>query len=581
MAWPAPPLRQRDEDALAFVAMSDDPELLQPLIVLIDDDEQACATAERVLRGRYDGDYDIVRIDASRDALERIQALHDEGREIALVLGGHYLADDTLGTDLLGRIGAILPDTRRAVLVDWADTTTYETVRQASALGQIDTFVYRPNTAVDEEFHHAIVELLGGWMRAHGHGFEGVQLIGDPFDEATHLLRDAMQRSTIPFGFYDSASLAGRALLDQADVNGPFPVAITFNGKVVTGARPGDIAAALGVNVVPGDQTFDLAVVGAGPAGLAAAINAASEGMRVIVIEAEALGGQAGSSTLIRNYLGFPRGLSGSELGLRAYFQAFFFGVRFIIGRRATGIRPDGERHALVLDDGNEVRTRRVVIATGVNYRRLGLPALEAFTGRGVFYGGAVTEATAMRDREVFVVGGANSATESALYLAQFARHVTLLVRGSSLAETSEYLRSEVERHPNMSVRLNSSIVDATGDFRLRTITVKDSSTDEMVELKATGVFLHIGAQPRTDWLPDSIERDERGFVRTGTAVTSAAPGHTPMSFETCMPGVYAVGDVRDGSIKRVAAAVGEGSMAIQQVRESLTAADRLVAAER
>ncbi len=534
-----------------------------------------------MLRSRYDGDYDIVRIDSSAEALPLIAASHGEGREIALVLCGHYLADDALGTDLLGRIGAIVPDTRRGLLIDWGDTTTYEAVREASTLGQIDTFIYRPNTAVDEEFHHAIVELLGGWMRAHGRGFEGVRLVGDPFDEGTHELRDALQRSSIPFGFYDAASLAGLKLLDQANIDGPLPVAIMSNGAVITHARGSDIAAALGVNADPGDETFDLTVVGAGPAGLAAAINGASEGMRVIVIEAEALGGQASSSTLIRNYLGFPRGLSGSELGSRAYFQASRFGVRFLIGRRAAGVRPLEEGYAIALDDGAEVRTRSLVVATGVDYRRLGLPALEAFTGRGVFYGGAVTEATSMRDREVFVVGGANSATESALYLAEFARHVTLLVRGSSLRETSDYLRKEVERHPNMSVRLNSSIVDATGDFRLRTISVLDSSTGVTTELKANGVFLHIGAQPRTDWLPDSLERDERGFLRTGTDVLDAPAGHDPMSFETCMPGIYAVGDVRAGSVKRVAAAVGEGSMAIQQVRAALTAADRAAAPAR
>jgi thioredoxin reductase (NADPH) len=546
--------------------------LPRPLIVLIDDDEEACTAVERVLRGRYDADYDIVRIVSSAEAVRRITASRDEGREIALVLAGHWLADDAVGTDLLGEVGAVIPDTRRALLIDWGDTRTYESIRQASTLGQIDAFLYRPNAAVDEEFHHAIVELLGGWMRAHGHGFEGVRLVGDPFDQATHELRDALQRSSIPFGFYDSASPAGLRLLDEANVDGPFPVAMMSNGKVITHAQRSDIAAALGVNVDPGDVVFDLAVVGAGPAGLAAAINGASEGLRVIVIEAEALGGQASSSTLIRNYLGFPRGLSGWELGSRAYFQAYLFGVRFFIGRPATGVRELDDGYAISLDGGTEVRTRSIVVATGVDYRRLGLPALEAFTGRGVFYGGAVTEATSMRDREVFVVGGANSATESALYLAEFARHVTLLVRGSSLHETSDYLRKELERHPNMSVRLNSSIVDATGDFRLRTISVLDSSTGETTELKATGVFLHIGAQPRTDWLPDSLERDERGFLRTGTDVIDAPAGHDPMSFETCMPRIYAVGDVRAGSVKRVAAAVGEGSMAIQQIRAALTA---------
>src|SRR5690348_5939117 len=287
----------------------------RPLIVLIDDDPDACANVERVLRSRYDGDYEIVRIDSSVAALPQIAASHGEGREIALVLTGQYLADGLLGTDLLGRIGAIVPETRRGLLIDWGDNTTYEAIREASTLGQIDTFIYRPNTEVDEEFHHAIVELLGGWMRSHGRGFEGVRLVGDPFDEATHELRDALQRSSIPLGFYDAASLAGLALLDQANVDGPFPVALMSNGKVITSAKRADIAKALGVNVDPGATTFDLTVVGAGPAGLAAAINGASEGMRVMVIEAEALGGQASSSTLIRNYLGFPRGLSGSELG--------------------------------------------------------------------------------------------------------------------------------------------------------------------------------------------------------------------------------------------------------------------------
>jgi thioredoxin reductase (NADPH) len=300
----------------------------------------------------------------------------------------------------------------------------------------------------------------------------------------------------------------------------------------------------------------------------------ASEGLRVLVVEAEVIGGQAGTSSLIRNYLGFPRGLSGVDLALRAYLQAWFFGAKFLIGRTAIGLRVDGHARLLTLDDGSEVRSRTVVLAMGISYRRMGIQSVDALVGRGVFYGGAATEAQAMRGEEVCVVGGANSAGQAAIYLARFAARVTLLVRGPSLAKMSQYLVREIEAAPNIELRRNTEIVEARGDRRLRSLRLGDLVANSIEELPAAAVFIFIGAVPRTDWLPDDVRTDEHGFVLTGLGLESAGVSGDAAraSLGTSLSGVFAVGDVRAGSIKRVASSVGEGSAVVRFVHEHLTA---------
>jgi thioredoxin reductase (NADPH) len=365
------------------------------------------------------------------------------------------------------------------------------------------------------------------------------------------------------------------------------PIAILHDGRVFVQPTAIEIVEALGMNAARATPSaVDVAIIGAGPAGLAAAVYAASEGLSVVVIEAEVFGGQAGTTSLIRNYLGFPNGLSGADLAQRAYEQARSFGAQFLIARKAIDLRTDGDERILTLEESSavdshrpvplvpvkvEVRSRAVVLATGVSYRRIGIESVDAFVGRGVFYGAATTEAPVMRGEEVFVVGGANSAGQAALHISRFAAKVTILVRGSSLAQgMSDYLVREIEASPNIAVRLNHEIAGARGDQRLRSLILRDRLLGSTEEVPAMAAFILIGATPRTAWLPSELERDDRGFILTGSRLSSSSADGKEFAFGTSLPGVFAVGDVRAGAAQRVASAVGEGSVAIRDVHEYL-----------
>lgn len=525
------------------------------------------------LERRFGRDYEIVTRPSGEAALTSLRALGESGTDVALVLAEQWLPDMT-GVDLLAQVAALHRDARRTLLINWGDRSTAEWIVKASALGQLDAYVVQPWRDPDEQFYHAVAELLAEWERMHRPPFEAVRIVGDRWDAYAHGLQDALQRSGVPYRFYDAGTTDGDALVQAAGQAGPLPIAILFDGRVLPRPTPAEIADALGVNTDPASEVFDVTVVGSGPAGLAAAVYGASEGLGVLVVENEALGGQAGTSSLIRNYLGFPRGLSGAELTNRAYLQAWILGAQFLIGRTAAGLRSEPDAHVLVLDDDSEVRTRAIVLATGVSYRRIGIESLEALVGRGVFYGAGVTEAPGMADEEVYVVGGANSAGQAALYLSRFAAKVTILVRGSSLAEMSEYLVRDLNARDNIDVRLNTVVVDGRGDDRLRGLLIRDTASDRTEEVSAAAVFIMIGASPRTDWLPAEIQRDERGYIVTGDAASASAARRPPALLETSVLGVFAVGDVRAGSMKRVAAAAGEGSTAIRLVHEYLASVE-------
>jgi thioredoxin reductase (NADPH) len=357
------------------------------------------------------------------------------------------------------------------------------------------------------------------------------------------------------------------------------PVVVNFDGLVLVDPSNAQLAHALGIKTRPEAVTYDVAVVGAGPAGLAAAMYGASEGLVTAVLEHEALGGQAGTSSMIRNYLGFPRGVSGAELAQRAYEQAWILGADFIYGPSALGLHTAGPDRVISLGDGGEATSRAVVLATGVTWRRLGVPSLEALVGAGVFYGAAASEAPAMKGQRVYVVGGANSAGQAAVHLARYAAQVTMLVRGASLAATmSHYLIREIEATPNIVIRYRTEAVDGHGDGRLTALTLKDRTSEITEAVPATALFVLIGAEPHTDWLPETIRRDRWGFVLTGIDLLEDGrlPAgwpleRPPMPLETSLPGVFAVGDVRHGSVKRVASAVGEGSVAIRLIHEYLS----------
>lgn len=531
------------------------------------------------LERRYGTEYDVIGVGSGADGITRLSNLRDAGREVAIVLADQRLSDSS-GIAFLARVHPLHPGAKRALLVSAADawgadpTATKDFIR-AAALGAIDAFIQKPVVDLDEQFYLAIAELLEEWARTHRPRFPLIQIVGDRWSEMSHNFRDHLARVSLPFDFYTPDSPEGRALLERAGTPGPLPVAILHDGRIFVRPSAVEIVAALGLDPSGQRPTFDAAIVGGGPAGLAAAVNAASEGLSVVVVEGEVVGGQAGTTSLVRNYLGFPHGVSGADLAQRAFMQARFFGAQFLIARVVTGLRTEGAIRVLTLDDGSEVAARAVVLAMGVSYRRLAIPSVDALLGRGVYYGAATTEAAGLLGEDVFVVGGANSAGQAAIHLARFAAHVTLVVRGPSLAAgMSDYLVREIAVHPNLTVRLSTEIAEARGDGegRLRSVVLRDRTVGTTEEMPAAAIFALIGSAPRTAWLPETVMRDPHGFVLTGTALGSDARASSDSPFGTSLAGVFAVGDVRADSIKRVASAVGEGSAAIRFVHEYLAA---------
>jgi thioredoxin reductase (NADPH) len=541
-------------------------------IVAIDDDPESIGRIERLLTRRLGGDYDIVTEHSAVSGSQRLAQLHDDGRSVALILAAQSMAEMS-GTELLAGARTLYPRAKRALLIRFRELTPHrEEILRAAAVGEIDTYVAKPSRDIDEAFFRVIAQFIDEWDRDQRPQVDDLKIVGDEWDPAVAQLRDALQRSGIYAGFYQHDTDAGRRILTDAGVEPetPLPV-VVVDGHALARPTRAQVADLLQVNVDPSGRTYDVVVVGAGPGGLAAAVYAASEGLDVLVVDNEALGGQASTSTSIRNYLGFPRGISGSELTSRAYWQAWFFGAAFLIGRQVAALSSHDGLRILTLDDGVEIRARSLVLASGVAYRRLGIESVERFVGGGVFYGAPITEAPAMAGGHVVVVGGGNSSAQSALFLARFASRVTLVVRGTALDEMSSYLVRDLETHPNIAVRLNTVLVDATGDTRLRTLTLQERAGEAREEIQVVAVFILIGAEPRTEWLPADVDRDDRGYVITGAEIGRPIDGERfPYRLETSMPGVFAVGDVRNGSMKRVAAAVGEGSSAIRHVHEYL-----------
>ncbi|MEP7383388.1 MAG: FAD-dependent oxidoreductase [Gemmatimonadota bacterium] len=559
------------------------------LVVAANDRERDAVVGH--IRRRYQADYEVCAEDSTASALLRLKSLRAEGRDLAIILADWQLSDGT-GIELLSRTKVSRPGAMRVLLRSrrgsyGADPASADEYARATALGEVHRIVLGPGGETDEQFNLAIQELLYEWDRRNRPGFKAIRIVGDRWSEASHAFRDHLERGAIPFGFYEPDSPEGRALLEQAGTSGPLPIAILHDGRVFVQPRAIEIVEALGMNAAePASSTVDVVVVGAGPAGLSAAVYATSEGMTAVVVEAEVFGGQAGTTSLIRNYLGFPNGVSGSDLAQRAYEQARSFGARFLIARRAIALRSDGDVRILTLQETLradqhrtsprvpatlDVRCRAVVLATGVSYRRIGIESVDALVGRGVFYGATTTEAPAMRGAEVFVVGGANSAGQAALHISRFATKVTILVRGSSLAKgMSDYLIRDIEASSNVAVRLNCEIVGAHGDQRLRSLVLRDRILGLIEEVPAMAVFILIGAAPQTDWLPPELERDDRGFILTGSRASSTSPRATQFAFGTSVPGVFAVGDVRASATQRVASAVGEGSVAISDVHAYL-----------
>jgi thioredoxin reductase (NADPH) len=554
-----------------------------PVLVAVEEDAGALRDVERELRDRYARHYRVMCMRSSHEARACLEDLAAANEDVALVLAGQWLSGMT-GSELLDEARHLHPHAKRGLLIawgDWGDRATGEAIFDSIGRGRIDHYVLRPAASPDELFHQAISGLLLEWAEARRASPHTVYVVGDSWSGRAYELRELLGRCAMPMphSFCLADSNDGRALVAEAGEGVKLPIVVFPDGTVLADPSNAEIATAAGSPVNPERMEFDLVIVGAGPAGLSAAVYGASEGFSTLVVDEGGLGGQATSSSLIRNYLGFPRGVSGRRLAQQAYEQAWVFGANFVFMQRVTDLRREHDELFVTLSDSGRVHARAVLLATGASYRRLGVPALEELSGAGVFYGGPASEAPAMAGQDVYVLGGANSAAQAALHLARYARSVTLVVRAQSLgAGMSHYLVRQVEATPKLHVRLGTEIVGGGGDGRLEHLVLRDRAEGGEETVDADGLFLMIGARPRTEWLPEEVDRDARGFVFTGTDLRDDHGwplDRGPFLLETSMPGVFAAGDVRHGSVKRVASAVGEGSVAIQFLHR-LFVADRL-----
>ncbi|MDQ3619089.1 MAG: FAD-dependent oxidoreductase [Actinomycetota bacterium] len=558
----------------------------RPLILVVDNDADSLRRTADELNRRYSADY-VVKCETSADAaLSFLGRAHTESREVALVFAEEHLPG-VRGTNLLGEVRRTHPTAKRVLLVPLGDRGADEYILRATGRGLIDYAIPRPVHSPDEQFHRVVTEFLDEWTRAQGLTTRGVEVIDASQSARGRELCSLLGRNNVPRTYIEAESTEGRVLIEQRKLqNATLPVVLLPHDRVLQDPSNGELAEALGAVVRDLDTDLhDVLIVGAGPAGLAAAVYGASEGLATVVLEQDAMGGQAGTSSLIRNYLGFPRGVSGGELASRAHEQAWLFGARFEFAATAQALRREGSEIHVTLTDGRSIRSRMVILAMGVSYRRLEIESLERLVGAGVFYGAAVTEAKSMVGQEIFIVGGGNSAGQAALDLARYARHVTILVRSSNLAEgMSDYLIKLIEASENIEVAFNTAVVGGGGEGRLEWLALADER-DNVREVPATAFFILIGAWPHTEWLPDEVVRDDWGFILTGkelvaTARESWPRERDPLLLETSVPGVFAAGDVRHRSVKRVASAVGEGSIAIQLCHQYLSAEQEQLAGD-
>jgi thioredoxin reductase (NADPH) len=549
-----------------------------PILLIVGRDSTDVQTTAAALNHRFGSDYRVLTAGSAADGLAELNELAGSGERVALVAADLHL-EDADGVDFLERAAGLHRGVARILLFDMDDFHTripfreLPALQRASALGRIDGWMVKAWVNPEEWLYPLVQEALSAWSTAHQQRHLVYRLIGQQWDPRTHDLRDGLTVNGIPFAFHTPDSDLGRQLIrdHRVDVT-RLPAVIHHDGTVLHQPSMGELAESHGIQIRPAAPNYDLVVLGAGPAGLAAAVYGASEGLDTLVVEARAIGGQAGTSSMIRNYLGFHRGISGGELAQRAWQQATLLGAQFIFTQRVTALTTKGSHQVLTLEDGNQIAARTVILATGVTYRHLDIPDLDHLIGAGVFYGAAGVMAPAVAGEDVYVVGGANSAGQAALHLAKYGARVTLLVRGSSLAAgMSDYLIRQIEATPNIAVRLGTQVVGGGGDTRLERLVLHDRQGQQET-VPAAAVFILIGAKPHTDWLNPVLSLDKDGFVLTGRDVPTASwpLDREPYPFETSRPGVFAAGDVRHGSVKRVAGAVGEGSVAVGSVHHYL-----------
>lgn len=554
-----------------------------PAIFVIDDDVRVAQTLHADLGRRFGRDFRLVAETSVDAGLAELGRLADRGVPVALLIVDHDLAE-LPGIEFLARAHQLHPLAKRVLLVE-RDYSASSPVVQAMTLGQADYHITKP-WLLEQELYRVVSEFLAGWAKDQQAGFDLFHVVGEPAGRGTHELRALLSKFSVPFHFHDVTSAAGVRLLAAQGVDSSrLPVMIRHDGYTIVQPGQAQLIAAVGGSVASDVDTCDLVIVGAGPAGLTAAVYAASEGLCTVALEETVSGGQAGSSPMIRNYPGFPYGIGGYELTRRACEQAWMFGAHMVFAQPIAGLSCRGTDRVVHLADGGEVVAKSVIIAPGIAWRRLGVPRLEQLLGAGVFYGAAGTEARAMEGRDIFVVGAGNSAGQITLYLARYARQVTMVVRGEDLARSmSEYLVTEIRATPNVAVRLGTEIIEGHGGEQLEGLTLRDKRSGQIDEVAADALFVLIGGEPRTEWLPDEIRRD-RGYILTGRDLlrTDSAGvdsglrwplDRPPLPLETSMPGVFAAGDARYRSIKRVASAVGDGATAVRLVHELLESSE-------
>ena len=546
----------------------------RPVLMLVDDDPEVLRAVSRDLRRRYAQEYRVVRAESGQEALEALAELKRRGEVVALLLSDQRMPQMD-GVEFLARAAPLYPDARRALLTAYADT---DAAIKAINESRVHYYLTKPWDPPEEELFPVIDELLGEWRGEYKPGYGGLKVVGDRWSPQAHALRDFLARNGVPYTFHDLESdREARGLLGEGeDDPEALPLVILPGGERL--ARPSiqALAARIGLGTTATRPFYDLAIIGAGPAGLAAAVYGASEGLGTVLIEREAPGGQAGTSSRIENYLGFPAGLSGGDLARRGVAQAQKFGVELLTPQSVQSLRLDGQYKYLQLEGGPEIGCHALVLATGVEWQTLPAAGAERFSGRGLYYGAARSEALGCHDQDVYIVGAGNSAGQAAMYFSGYAARVVLLVRGASLeAKMSQYLVEQLRRTPNIEVRLGTEVIACTGTDHLECLTLRVRGSGETEEVRASFLFCFIGAAPQTGWLGGVVATDARGFVLAGEDVPGGALERWPLKrrpypLETSVPGIFVVGDVRSGSVKRVASAVGEGSVTVSFVHQHL-----------
>jgi thioredoxin reductase (NADPH) len=541
----------------------------KPILLTVDDDPGVSRAVARDLRRQYGEAYRVVRAESGPQALETLRELKLRGDPVAVLLADHRMPDMS-GLEFLEEAMDLFPHARRALLTAYADT---DAAIEAINVVDLDNYLLKPWDPPEEKLYPVVDALIEMWRTTDEQPVTRTQVVGHRWSARSFEVRDFLARNSVPYRWFSTDEPEGQRLLAAAGVEATsIPLVVTAEGDYLVEPSMGELAEKVGLSTVPTTDFYDVVIVGGGPAGLGAAVYAASEGLRTVLVERQATGGQAGQSSRIENYLGFPDGVTGTQLTDRARRQAHKFGAEILTTRDVVGLDVRASSRAVRFADGGEVVAHAVLLATGISYRKLEIPGADALTGRGVFYGSAATEAPACFGEDVYVVGAANSAGQAAVFLSRHARRVTLLVRGDQVGQSmSYYLVRQIDELPNVDVRLTTEVIEMRGDDHLEELTLCNSRDGTQETVRAGYLFAFIGAEPRTEWLDGVVERDPRGFVLTGPDLV--LDGHRPRDWdrdrdpyylEASTPGVFAAGDVRANSIKRVASAVGEGAMAIQ-----------------